>query len=286
MVRIWWVASAGVPPALLLFLFSCSRISLRSSGIRSPSVIEPKPVLPPGLMKLRRDAISLGVFRARAVPQTSDAPHRENEIVCPFASSPALAGEGDHLAKRDGGRGFGLYASLWSKEIRMMERRRTSRFTCAERASSRLAPPPPRFARSPSPATLRVAGADKKAPLMPGAARDRRDDGGNRRHRVALDLQGPVRIDRRVGAGVGQIQRQVRDIERMAVLAESRARRKQKAPGDAVAVDAVEVAELGDHLRHDLAADRVFRLRIDDDDLVFLIGADPDVAVLVDGDAV
>jgi hypothetical protein len=51
--------------------------------VLAPRVIEPKPVLPP-VLKLRRDAILRGVFLARAVPQASDALHRENEIACLF----------------------------------------------------------------------------------------------------------------------------------------------------------------------------------------------------------
>jgi hypothetical protein len=59
---------------------------------------------------------------------------RENEIA--FSSAPAIAGEGDHLAKQDGGGGVEVDASLSSN-----------------RDSSRPTPPPPRrcAARSPSP---------------------------------------------------------------------------------------------------------------------------------------
>src|ERR1700730_17138503 len=52
--------------------------------------------------------------------------------------------------------------------------------------------------------------------------------------------------------------------------------RKQKPARNAVLINPPEIAKLGDHL-----ADLV-----DDDDLVLLIGADPDIVVPVDHDAV
>src|SRR5215472_4994309 len=47
-VRMSWRLPAFRLPCFIS-LCSCSRISLRSSGRRAPSVIEPKPALPPGL---------------------------------------------------------------------------------------------------------------------------------------------------------------------------------------------------------------------------------------------
>src|SRR5580704_3761421 len=61
-----------------------------------------------------------------------------------------------------------------------------------------------------------------------------------------------------------------------AVVAESQTCREHKSLRDAIVVDAVEIAELGDHLCVWL------RVWVDDYDLVFLIGANPDVAFTVD----
>jgi adenosylcobyric acid synthase len=64
---------------------------------------------------------------------------------------PRKAGEGDHLAQQDGGRGSG-----------------------AREKSDAPAPPPPRFARSPSPVPLRSTGEDKRVriavPILPHIA--------------------------------------------------------------------------------------------------------------------
>jgi hypothetical protein len=79
-------------------------------------------------------------------------------------SSPAIAGEGDHLAQQDGGGGAGFDAALSLKEICCGDVLQTRRSTFIAKAASSPAPPPPssaRFARygwSPSPA---FAGEDE-----------------------------------------------------------------------------------------------------------------------------
>ncbi len=84
--------------------------------------------------------------QARALP-AEDALALER----PHAFLPRKAGEGDHLAQQDGGRGSG-----------------------AREKSDALAPPPPRFARSPSPVSLRSTGEEKKlriaVPILPHIA--------------------------------------------------------------------------------------------------------------------
>jgi len=96
----------------------------------------------------------------------------------------------------------------------------------------------------------------------------RRDSGGKLRDLVALDLQCPGRVDRRLGARLRQVQHQVGHVEGRAVLAKGQARREQKPAHDAVLIDAAEVAEL------------------DDDDLGLLVGANPDVVAAIDPDPV
>src|SRR5579871_409741 len=91
-------------------------------------------------------ATSAGVLSEIRVPAGEVAP--VGAIVAVIADGaggiilPREAGEEDHLAKQDGGRGAG-----------------------ARENSAALAPPPPRFARSPSPVPLRSTGKD--IPLDP-----------------------------------------------------------------------------------------------------------------------
>ena len=92
-----------------------------------------------------------------------------------------------------------------------------------------------------------------------------------------LDLARPAGIDRdRRHAGKGQVQREIGDVEPALVRAELDARRKQQALDRAVTGNAVEIALF----RHDPAT------RIDDNDLVTLIGRDPEVIVRVDREPV
>jgi hypothetical protein len=60
------------------------------------------------------------------------------------------------------------------------------------------------------------------------------------------------------------------------ISVEGQACREQQAAHDALLVDAPEVSELGDH----------FPGLVDDDDLVLLIGADPQVVIVVNRDPV
>jgi len=87
-----------------------------------------------------------------------------------------------------------------------------------------------------------------------------------------LDLEGPAGIDRdRRHASKGQVKCEIGDVEPALVRAELNTRRKQQALDRAVTGNAVEIALF----RHDPAT------RIDDNDLVTLIGRDPQVVVRV-----
>ena len=70
------------------------------------------------------------------------------------------------------------------------------------------------------------------------------------RDRVALDLIGPLGIDRLNiwRDGQSQIEGQIGHIERPPIETERRACREQQPLRDAVLVDAVEIAELGENL--------------------------------------
>src|ERR1700676_5221063 len=105
--------------------------------------------------------------------------------------------------------------------------------------------------------------------LSPKESGERRDDRRKLRHRVAFDLERPIRVDCGFGARIRQVQCQVRHVKSRAVVAESQTCREHKSLRDAIVVDAVEIAELGDHLCVWL------RVWVDDNDLVFLIGANP-----------
>src|SRR6266849_7523302 len=101
---------------------------------------------------------------------------------------------------------------------------------------------------------------------------ERWDRGAKPCDRVALYLQRPWRIDRGLCPREGQEQGQVRHVQSFAVQAEGQARREQEAAHQAAFADAVEIAKLRDHLAG----------LVEHDDVVFLIGADPEIVVVVD----
>ena len=88
--------------------------------------------------------------------------------------------------------------------------------------------------------------------------------------RVPLHLLSPLRIDRLRQVETPQIERQVRHVDE--VVHHDEACREEQAVGRALAIDAVEIAQLGDHPAG----------RIDDDDLVRLVRGDPQVVRCVD----
>src|SRR5579871_211413 len=105
-----------------------------------------------------------GDVSCRAVPKTRMPPHRENDVAC--SSAPARsAGEGDHLAKRDGGGEPALTLSLRVKEFRHDQKHR---FIFIDNISSSARTPTTIFARSarsmvPSPRETR-GGEDEERP--------------------------------------------------------------------------------------------------------------------------
>src|SRR6185437_3780395 len=105
---------------------------------------------------------------------------------------------------------------------------------------------------------------------------DRRNLRADARYGVGLNLVRVVRNDGLGARGEAQIEREVADDEGAPVRTEGRARREEQALRHAIPVDAVEIAELGERLAGG----------INDDDLVALIGADPDIALAVDSDAI
>src|SRR5262249_1256793 len=93
--------------------------------------------------------------------------------------------------------------------------------------------------------------------------------------RVALHKIGPLRVNglrRWRAGGKSQVQRQVGHIKRPPVEAESGTRWEQQPLRYAVFIDAIEVAQLGKNLSGG----------IDNDDLVLLVGRDPDVILTID----
>src|SRR2546423_8107827 len=93
------------------------------------------------------------------------------------------------------------------------------------------------------------------------------------RERVGPDLRRPLRVDR-VEAEETEVEGEVGHEQRIA--GEDEARWEEEAVGLGVPLEAVEVAELGDDLPG----------VVDDDDLVALVGAHPEVVLLVDDEAV
>src|SRR5450432_1801738 len=91
------------------------------------------------------------------------------------------------------------------------------------------------------------------------------------RNRIALDLGGPLRVDRFHKPDDPKIKRQIRNIEEVSVLAEVRTGWEKQTARHPGFVDAVEIAELRDRLAG----------RVDNDDLVGLISRDPEVVVRI-----
>lgn len=112
------------------------------------------------------------------------------------------------------------------------------------------------------------------AVIIVGQARDNRPDP---RDGVVLGLRSPLRVDRHVRrVEQPKIERQVRDVEEVSVFAEVGARRKYQSVRHAGFIETVEIAELGDRLAG----------RINDDDLIGLVGRDPDIVVRIEHEAV
>ena len=113
-----------------------------------------------------------------------------------------------------------------------------------------------------------------------------RNHGAALGNRVVLDLECPRRVDRRLGHSCErQVERDVRHVEEFLVGTEHRTGREEQTADRAVLTDAVEIAALGNDFRKRVA-ERIDRVRVDDVDLVLLIGDDPEITAAVDGDAV
>src|SRR5262249_2857332 len=90
------------------------------------------------------------------------------------------------------------------------------------------------------------------------------------------DLCAPLRVDRLRQTEHAQIQRKIGHVQKVFVVAEGRTGRKKQSVGQAMIVNAFEIAELGDQ----------FSTRADDYNFISLIGGNPEIVMAINRNTV